>query len=288
MMKLRAVISIITFAVVIICAVVAYNIISSQYSPEIELVMAPELSAAAEQTSQPGQSVETGHSGQSGQSELSGQSSQLDEPGQSEISAQSEQTTQPAQSGQSGQPGQTGQISSSDQLTSTEQPVQSTQPTTTEQPSQGDSPSGDGELQAAPDFGMEDWNGNNVTLSELISNGKPIVLNFWASWCPPCKSEMPEFEKVFQDLGDEIQFIMLDVTDGQRETRAIGEQFINDQGYTFPVFFDSWQEASLAYGIRYIPTTIFINRDGYMVAGAQSAIDESILLQGIEMITTGT
>ncbi|MCL2671445.1 MAG: TlpA family protein disulfide reductase [Clostridiales bacterium] len=151
----------------------------------------------------------------------------------------------------------------------------------TPEPEQGGNTTEDTDREKAPDFTMLDINGNTVKLSDMV--GKPIVLNFWASWCPPCKAEMPDFEKVFGELGDEVQFIMLNLTDGQRETIENGKAFIGDAGYTFPIFFDSMQEGAYIYGIRSIPTTIFIDKDGYIIASAQGAIDEATLRRGIEL-----
>ncbi len=137
------------------------------------------------------------------------------------------------------------------------------------------------EKTKAPDFTVTDADGNEVKLSEMI--GKPMIINFWASWCPPCKSEMPEFNKVYEEMGDEITFMMIDSVDGQRETKEVGEQYIADQGFTFPVYYDTTGEASYTYGIRSIPTTYFIDAEGYIVARAVGAIDEDTLLRGIEM-----
>jgi thiol-disulfide isomerase/thioredoxin len=135
----------------------------------------------------------------------------------------------------------------------------------------------------APDFTMTDRNGNSFRLSG-IGDGKPIVLNFWASWCPPCKVEMPEFDKVYKETGGEIQFIMLDLTDGQRETVQKGIRYVAEQGFSFPVYFDTGQEGAYFYGIRAIPSTLFIDKDGYIVTGAQGAINEQTLRRGIELI----
>ncbi len=134
----------------------------------------------------------------------------------------------------------------------------------------------------APDFTMTDADGNTVRLSDLT--GKPIVLNFWASWCPPCKREMPEFDKVYGEVKDEVQFVMVDLTDGQRETAEKGAQYVAEQGFSFPVYFDTGQEGAIAYGVMSIPTTLFIDKDGYVVTGAQGAIDEQTLRQGISLI----
>lgn len=134
----------------------------------------------------------------------------------------------------------------------------------------------------APDFTVLDAEGNAVKLSELF--GKPIVLNFWASWCPPCKGEMPEFNKVYEEVGRDITFMMVDLVDGQRETKEKGAEYVKGQGFTFPVYFDTKQDAARKYGIASIPTTIFIDEDGYIVTGAESAIDEKTLQKGIDLI----
>jgi len=124
--------------------------------------------------------------------------------------------------------------------------------------------------------------GKPVKLSDFA--GKPVVLNFWASWCPPCKSEMPHFNTVYQDQKDEVVFLMIDQTDGQRETKAKGLQYVADQGFDFPIYFDTELEASTAYGISSIPTTLFINPAGKIVNGYRGAIDEATLRSGIESI----
>jgi len=134
----------------------------------------------------------------------------------------------------------------------------------------------------APDFTLLDAEGNAVKLSELF--GKPIVLNFWASWCPPCKGEMPDFNKVYEEVGRDITFMMVDLVDGQRETKEKGAQYVKGQGFTFPVYFDTEQDAARKYGIGSIPTTIFIDKDGYIVTGAERAIDEKTLQKGIDLI----
>ncbi len=134
----------------------------------------------------------------------------------------------------------------------------------------------------APDFTIIDSNNNSVKLSDFF--GKPIVLNFWASWCPPCKSEMPDFNEVYGDVKGDITFMMVDLVDGQRETVDKGKKYIQEQGFKFPVYYDSKQEAAYAYGIQSIPTTIFIDKDGYIVTGIKSAINKKTLLQGIDYI----
>jgi len=134
----------------------------------------------------------------------------------------------------------------------------------------------------APDFTVEDAEGNAVKLSDFF--GKPIVLNFWATWCPGCVSEMPEFNAVYEELGGEVNFLMVDVVDGQRETKETGARYIADQGYAFPVYFDTEQEAALAYGVMFFPSTIFIDQDGYVVKGVQGPLTEASLREAIALM----
>lgn len=140
----------------------------------------------------------------------------------------------------------------------------------------------DADIPAAPDFTVYDIDGNAVSLSDFI--GKPVIINFWASWCGPCKMEMPEFEEKFEELGGDIQFLMVNLTDGNRETIDTAAAYIEESGYTFPVYFDTDQDAAYTYGVYSIPSTYFIGADGSAVAMAQGAIDGTVLDRGISMI----
>ena len=135
----------------------------------------------------------------------------------------------------------------------------------------------------APDFTVYDLEGNPHKLSDFF--GKPIVLNFWASWCGPCKMEMPDFQEKYLELGEEVQFLVINLTDGQRETVEIASAFIAEQGYTFPVFYDTTMEAANTYGVYSIPTSYFISAKGEPIAQAQGAIDAETLQRGIDMIS---
>lgn len=134
----------------------------------------------------------------------------------------------------------------------------------------------------APDFTVVDADGNQVTLRDFI--GKPVVLNFWASWCGPCKSEMPDFDAAYAEQGEQIYFLMVNMTDGSRETVDSAKEFIAESGYSFPVYFDTQYSAAIAYGVMSLPTTYFIDAEGVAVARASGAIDAETLQMGIDMI----
>jgi thiol-disulfide isomerase/thioredoxin len=136
--------------------------------------------------------------------------------------------------------------------------------------------------QVAKDFTVIDVDGKEVSLSDF--KGKPVVVNFWASWCPPCKEEMPYFNEVYKELGDEVQFMMVDLVDGSRETVATAKAFIKDNGYEFPIFFDTDQDAAIAYGVYSIPTSIFIDAEGRVVKAITGTMTKADLLEEIENI----
>lgn len=138
------------------------------------------------------------------------------------------------------------------------------------------------EKAKAPDFTALDADGNEVQFYDYL--GKPIVLNFWASWCGPCQMEMPEFEEAYKNYGDKINFLMVNMTDGSRETVDTASEFISTSGYTFPVFYDTEQQAAYGYGVYSLPTTYFLDAEGYAIASAMGAINAETLQKGIDMI----
>lgn len=148
--------------------------------------------------------------------------------------------------------------------------------------SSGNTDSGETTVETAPDFTMTDASGEEVKLSDFF--GKPVVLNFWASWCGPCKSEMPHFEDAYQKYGEDINFVIVNLTDGARETVEAASDFIEEQGYTFPLYFDTNTEGAMTYGTYSIPVTYFIGADGVPVAQANGALDAATLQKGLDMI----
>ena len=138
--------------------------------------------------------------------------------------------------------------------------------------------------QPAPDFTVYDAEGNEITLSALM-DGKPTVLNFWASWCGPCRSEMPHIQEAYERLGGEVSFVMINMTDGQRETQESAEEYMAESGWTFPIYFDSDYDAAMTYGAYSLPQTYFIDAEGRLIAAARGSMSAVVLQSGIDMIT---
>lgn len=130
----------------------------------------------------------------------------------------------------------------------------------------------------APDFTMLDMDGNEVTLSSFF--GKPIILNFWASWCGPCKMEMPELQNFYEKYGEDIHFLLVSVDDSLDSVK----DFMAGTDYTFPVYFDATSAGAYTYGASSIPLTFFIDAEGNLTAYYMSAMSEDILQQGVDLI----
>jgi len=135
----------------------------------------------------------------------------------------------------------------------------------------------------APDFTLASPDGLSITLSEL--RGRPVLLNFWASWCGPCRNEMPEFQEMYEKYsGEGVVFLMVNLTDGSKETQSSASAFINSSGYTFPVYFDTKNSAADAYNISSIPTTFFISKSGDIAGKNIGQISKTSLENGIASI----
>lgn len=134
--------------------------------------------------------------------------------------------------------------------------------------------------QKAPDFTVYDKNGETISLSSMA--GKPVVVNFWATWCGYCKKEMGDFQAAYEKYGDQVHFMMVNQTDGQRETAEIAQAYLDENGFTFPVYFDKELDAAMTYGIRSLPTTLLVDKDGNLLAFQPGQVSAATLEGAIQ------
>ena len=180
-------------------------------------------------------------------------------------------------------------------FTSQEQTQQSSEPT--ERPDAEDTPQPEESPEEsqrpvvpAPDFTLTDQYGNSHTLSDY--KGKTVFLNFWATWCGPCKKEMPDVQALYEAYGENQEdLVVLGVANpgGQDVSQEEVEQFLEDNGYTFPVVMDLTGEVLYNYGISAFPTTFMIESNGnvygYVPGALTGDIMESIVQQTMDSVS---
>lgn len=135
---------------------------------------------------------------------------------------------------------------------------------------------------AAPVFNVYDVSGNAISTETFLD--KPVVLNFWATWCGPCQSEMPMLNSAYEKYKDSVNFVMLNLAEPGGEDPASVSGYLNENGYTFPVYYDSGAEGAYAYGISSIPATVFIDKDGNIASAYRGAMSEEIFERYIKTI----
>ena len=120
----------------------------------------------------------------------------------------------------------------------------------------------------AIDFKLKDLDGKELSLSDL--KGKKVFINFWATWCPPCKAEMPEIEKIYQETkNSDLVIVAIEIG----EPLSTVKPFINNNKYNFKVLLDLDQSVATKYGISAIPTSYFIDKNGDIVSKNVGAMD---------------
>ncbi len=121
----------------------------------------------------------------------------------------------------------------------------------------------------APDFQLEDTKGNRVSLSAL--RGKVVMVNFWATWCPPCKEEMPSMEKLNQIMAGE-DFVMLAINT-EENGRSVVPAFLKNNPHDFTVLYDDKGTVQQQYGVYRVPESFIIRKDGTVDKKVIGAID---------------
>ena len=145
-------------------------------------------------------------------------------------------------------------------------------------------------LMPAIDFTLKDQYGNTHTLSDY--KGKTVFLNFWATWCPPCRAEMPDIQKLYDtyDTEGDDALIVLGIAApnmGSEQSEEGIKKFLEDNGYTYPVVMDTTGEIFNAYGIFSFPTTFMIDRDGNVFGYASGQLSEDMMKSIIDQTMAG-
>ena len=145
-------------------------------------------------------------------------------------------------------------------------------------------------LTPAVDFNLTDQYGNTHTLSQY--KGKTIFLNFWGTWCPPCRAEMPDIQKLYEEFDQEGEdaLIILGVAApnlGKEKSEDGIKTFLEENGYTYPVLMDTEAGLFQTYGITSFPTTIMIERDGNLFGYATGQLNEETMRSIIQQTMEG-
>lgn len=139
-------------------------------------------------------------------------------------------------------------------------------------------------MPLVPNFTLTNEKGESVSLSDY--SDKVVILNFWASWCPPCKAEMPEFNEMNAELkgSKDVVLLTINMTDGQRETKEKALKYLKDNNYNLNVLFDVDGIAAGIFGIESIPTTAIIDKEGYLHAYTMGVTTKNAVLKSVNEV----
>lgn len=115
------------------------------------------------------------------------------------------------------------------------------------------------EGNAAPEFELSTLNGESMSLSSL--KGKKVILNFWATWCPPCRSEMPDMQKIQDDYNEEVVVVAVNLTSSESSVQTV-EDFVNGLGLSFPILLDEKGKINNQFEVLSYPTSYFLDEEG--------------------------
>ncbi len=131
-----------------------------------------------------------------------------------------------------------------------------------------------------PGFALPELTDPSATLSLAQLKGRPVLVNFWASWCVPCRKEMPVLEATYRRVGDRVAFLGVDTND----TRAAALSFLRQTGVTYPSAYDPHGTAATAYGLFGLPTTVLVSPEGRILERNVGALSSGSLAQGIALL----
>ncbi|MDX8288483.1 TlpA disulfide reductase family protein [Metabacillus indicus] len=131
-----------------------------------------------------------------------------------------------------------------------------------------------------PEFEMETLSGETVTLDDV--KGKKVMVNFWATWCPPCEAEMPEMQKLQDEHQDELVVLAVNMTNAEKSRKDV-EEFIAERNLTFPVALDKDGRVSIQYEVYSYPTTYFLDEEGSILNISRGAMTKETMEKLLEL-----
>ena len=136
----------------------------------------------------------------------------------------------------------------------------------------------------APAFALSELTDPSATLSLARLRGRPVLVNFWASWCVPCRKEAPLLEAAYRRVGGRVAFVGVDTND----TRGAALSFLHEFGVTYPSVYDPHGTAATAYGLFGLPTTVFVSPGGRILERNVGVLTSGSLAQGITLLLRST
>lgn len=132
--------------------------------------------------------------------------------------------------------------------------------------------------EQAPDFTLETLGGEEVSLSDY--EGTPVIINFWATWCPPCRAEMPDMEEMYQST-DDLEILAVNLTETESTRNAVS-QFVGELGLSFPILLDQNSDVMGQYEVGPVPTSIFVDREGKVQSVILGAMNKDLMEQRLQ------
>ena len=131
----------------------------------------------------------------------------------------------------------------------------------------------------APDFELTTLEGKTVRLSDY--RGQRVFINFWATWCPPCRAEMPDMQKLYEETDVDIEILAVNIIESEKSEKDVTE-FVKDFGLTFPILLDENTDVATTYQVQAYPTSYMIDSTGRIQFIAPGAMNHDFMLQEIE------
>jgi peroxiredoxin len=131
----------------------------------------------------------------------------------------------------------------------------------------------------APDFELTTLDGETVRLSDY--RGKRVFINFWATWCPPCRAEMPDMQKLYEEKEVDVEILAVNITESEKNEKDVTD-FVKDFGLTFPILMDVNSVVSTTYKVQAYPTSYMIDSSGRIQLIAPGAMNHEFMVQEIE------